>query len=184
MSLQPSHIRLLVSLLIVLSSSFAYSQEDTTSKIVNSKFPNGWDKNRNLRGRNAKILAWVCYKSKGFENKVCISIIPGEDSTGKPEYILSEMHTNKKPFNKWDYVFSYIKDYFINERGLKIGYWYVHLEIFNHKPTETELYSLIKKWRFRFIPSDPAMIEAGLDDNLWLEIFGFLPNRSLLTEEK
>ena len=175
-------------LLVILSIPYitSYAQVDSSLRIITGKFPDSWDKKRNLRSRNGKILAWVHFKSgEKFENKVCLQLVYGPDSTGNIEYFISEMYTNKKPFKKWNYEKTRYENYSVDTiTGLKFGYWDIHLEVFKHKPTEEELYSLFKKWKFRFLENDPDMVEAGLDDKLWLLVFGFSPNRKLLTAPK
>ena len=170
-----------LTVIVLMQSICVFSQIDSSSKIVNTQFPESWDKNRNLRNKRGQILAWLHYRNTQYENKVCIDFVKGKDSLGKTKYFISEMHTDKKPFNRWNYMYTRIENYFTSPNGMKFGYWDLHLEEFDHKPTEEELYALLKKWDFWFLENDPNMVEAGLDDKLWLSVFGFLPDRKRLT---
>ena len=49
----------------------------------------------------------------------------------------------------------------------------MHIKDFKSKPTEKELYDLLEKWNFNFYRGDVKTMEAGIDEKLWLEVFGF-----------
>ena len=56
------------------------------------------------------------------------------------------------------------------------GFYDVHLKRFNHKPSKKEIYSLLNKWEFTFEEKNGlSTIESGIDENLWLTTFGFIP---------
>lgn len=167
--------------IILMQAVSVFSQTDTSSKIVNAQFPDSWDKNRNMRKNRGQVLAWRHYKNKDYEYKSCIGFVAGEDSLGKMRYFISEDYTNKKPYNTWSTKYTRIENYFTAPNGMKFGYWDLHLEEFDHKPTAKEIYALLKKWRFGFAEDEPTLIEAGLDDKLWLSEFGFLPDRKRLS---
>ncbi len=183
MNLKLLYIKYLFSLVILIYTAPTFAQLDTLSKIYNSEFPDSWDSNRELRNRNGKILCWKHIKSgTSSEIKSCIVIVSGPDSTGNMEYYISEKYSNKKPFNKWHWGFIYYADYAIDSAtGMKFGFRDLHLKKYNHKPTEDELYGLFRKWEYAFFEEGSQTIEAGLDEKLWLDIFGFIPRRDKLT---
>ena len=98
--------------IILMQSISVFSQIDSSSKIVNTQFPDSWDKNRDLRNKRGQILAWVHYKSNVYENKICIDFVTGKDSLGRIAYYISGMHSSKKPFNKWNFMYTRIENYF------------------------------------------------------------------------
>lgn len=166
-------------LAILVSSAPTFAQDYNLSAITNSAFPDNWDTNRDLRKRNGKVLAWK-HTKRGtyFEGKSCITLVVGSDSTGNTEYFVGEMYSNEKPFTKWHYGFIHYSDYFTDSAtGMTFGFRDLHLERYSHRPAEEELYSLFQKWNYVFFEKNSKTIEAGLDEKLWREIFGFVPDR-------
>lgn len=138
-------------------------------------FPDTWDKNHDLRGNRTKVLAWTHKKDdQPFELKICITLLISSDSLGKPLYYISEKYTNEKPFNKW-YTASI---HYAPKEGQVFGFHDLHLEEFDHKPSKIELYELLNHWEFNLNEKDWQTIECGIDEQLWLDSFGFIPNQS------
>jgi hypothetical protein len=178
------HRFFLFTLLTTPLSTFA--QVDSFSKIINSTFPGKWDTNRDLRGRNGRVLAWTHIRSnRKNESKSCITLVFGPDSTGNIEYFISEMFTNKKPFKNWNHAWVYRQPAKPDSAsGLRIGLFYIHLKRFDHKPTEDELYGLFAEWNFHFFEKDSKTFEAGVDEKLWFNTFGFIPDREKIVKKE
>lgn len=141
----------------------------------NTRFPESWDKNHDLRGANSKVLAWTHKKNdEPFELKVCIKLLTSTDSAGKPVFYISEKYTNEKPFNKWHTG----STHYGPQEGQNFGFHDIHLKTFDHKPSKAELYQLLNNWKFSLYEKDWQTIECGIDEQLWLDTFGFIPNRS------
>lgn len=166
---------LFLTTLICIETSLA--QRNNPIEVKNSKFPNAWDKNRNLRMRNGKVLAWVHkLNGRGAGYRSCILLVQGTDSSGKAQYFISEMYTDKKPFDKWNQGWiHYGPNLHDTTSKFQIGYFDVHIEKFSHVPAEKELYDLLFRWKFSFFDASMKTIEAGIDKQLWLSIFGFEP---------
>jgi hypothetical protein len=171
---------LLITMLLV--SGVSYSQDP---KIVNKKFPDNWDANRDLRHKNGKVLAWAHYRlDRNTRSKSCLLLVCGSDSSGSINYYISVMYTNKKPYNKWYTGWThYLPDRSDSCSGLNIGYFDMHLKRFDHKPTEIELNNLLSKWDFSLTSISVKLIEAGIDEELWFDTFGFIPDKKMLTRE-
>lgn len=170
-------------LAVLAPASAIHAQTGDLRKVVHSAFPDRWDVNRNLRSRNGKVLLWQYTKrDDGFEMKSCITLVSGPDSSGKTEYFISEKYADKKPFAQWQYGFIYYADYFTDSAtGMRFGFRDVHIERYDHKPTESEIYALLRKWHYAFFKRVSQTIEAGLDEKLWLDTFGFVPGTKRLS---
>jgi hypothetical protein len=167
--------------LVLLLFSYGLSAQNTP---VNSgSFPDSWDKNRDLRGENGQVLAWVHQKDeRPFEVKNCILVVYGPDSAGRMEYYISQQYTNEIPFDKWHTGSIHYGPGQSGLHDLNSGYWDVHIEKFDHIPTEKELYDLFNKWKFSFYTEGWQTIEAGIDEKLWKELFGFVPGNDFKTK--
>lgn len=154
-------------------------------EVKNTVFPDSWDKNRNLRGRNIVVLAWThTMINKHNQARTCLTFLSGTDSTGNPEYFISEMSSYKKPFRKWRHSWNYYSpDFTYYDSTFRVGRFDIHLELFNHKPTETELYDLLSKWGFHLFNKNAKTIEAGIDEALWLRTFGFPVDKGRFIQE-
>lgn len=142
-------------------------------------FPESWDKNHDLRGTNSKVLAWVHRKDdRPFELKACITLLIRSDSLGKAVYCISEKYTNEKPFNKWDIG----SKHHAPREGEFFGFHDIHLRQFDHKPSKAELYQLLNYWGVSLYKNGWRTIECGIDEQLWLDTFGFIPNRSFTSK--
>ncbi len=162
---------------ILLLLSFVFFQINAQNE---SKFPDSWDTNNDLRGSNGEVLAWTHKKdtTRPFEYKSCITLVVGKDSLGMDEYFISQMYTNEKPFNKWHQS----SIHYGPDSTQLFGFHDVHIERFDHKPTEQEIYKLLDRWMFKLEKNDWITIEHGIDDSLWLKYFGFKPNKKLRME--
>jgi len=141
------YFRNLLLLCLPLSFFSVHGQTNDFSIIKNSAFPESWDNNRELRGRNGLVLAWTHTKSgKKNEGKSCITLIFGLDSIGNTEYFVIERYTNEKPFTKWDYAWiHYLPNNVDSVSGLRVGFFDNHIKRFEHQPTEKEVYDLFSK---------------------------------------
>ena len=100
------------------------------------------------------------------------------DSAGCDVYYLSGMYTDEKPFNKWYYMWIHrLPEFSDTTSGIRIGYFKFYLEKFNYKPSEKELNDLLDEWDFTLFEKDTKIIEAGIDNNLWMDTFGFVPDK-------
>lgn len=149
---------------------------------MDTTFPENWDANRTLRHRNGEVLLWAHYnRGMANERRVCLVLVTGEDSSGNTDYYLSEMYSDTKPFNKWNYGFIHYSDYFKDTvTGFSFGFHDVHLEVFHHKPTQAELMALLRKWEFCLYERNYKTILAGINSRLWLKRFGFVPDLNQL----
>jgi len=158
-------------LLLVLGISFSLlcQNEIKQNEIPCKTFPDSWDQNKNLRGSNGKVLTWSHFVDtiRHFEYKSCLVFFISKDSIGNPEYFVSSHYTNETPFDNW--TFSSIH-FGPKSPGLS-GFWDVHLEVFNHKPTLNEMQTLLSRWRFKL--KDKNTVEYGVDEELWFNTFGF-----------
>ena len=163
-------------------SSNAFSQVE---KIASASFPDSWDTNKNLRGKNGKVLLWKHVRNdRKNEWRNCIVLVIHSDSSGNNNYSISEMYTNKKPFKKWHFAWT---QYFPNssdtpQKSIE-GIFNTHLTTFTHKPTERELFDLFSKWDYSLIEKFSTTLEAGIDESLWLETFGFPPDKRKLVQQ-
>ena len=175
-------MKLLLTLTFLFSSLIIFAQNNNKPPVADTSFPEGWDRKHKLREHVYEVLAWVHKKDKWKnEYKVCLTVFESTDSLGKPQYFFSEHYSDKKPFRKWSYgSIHYSSSGFSSDSGILIGFWDLHLEIFDHKPLPQELYSLIKKWKFTFYEDDWITLEAGLDSRLWEKFFGFKPNQEFI----
>lgn len=166
------------------SSSLLHAQVGNFESAKNSVFPNEWDENRDLRGKNAKVLMWKHVKrGTSYEARYCITLLGGSDSLGNVEYFISEQYSNTTPFIKWHYGFIHYSDYFIDSAtGISFGYRDLHLQKYDHRPSEDELYKLFQKWRYATPKPNTEIIEAGIDEKLWLNTFGFAVDRQKLSK--
>lgn len=163
---------------------YSDAQAGNCRVVANAAFPNNWDTNRGLRKRNGKVLMWRHIKNvDSNEVRSCIVLVSGPDSTGKPEYFISEWYSDEKPFTKWNRSLSYYPNYFVDTKtGMKFGFRDVHLERYDHKPTKNELYYLLQKWHYTFFETGVQIIEAGVDERLWFETFGFIPDKKEMAQ--
>lgn len=51
----------------------------------------------------------------------------------------------------------------LTDAGIQVGYYDLHPEIYDHKPTKKELYELIKRWGLAFYQEGWNTVGAGLD---------------------
>lgn len=184
--LNNSRLSVLFLISLIISSIAVHGQSQKTLKFGDSTFPGNWDKNRDLRGRNGVVLAWTHTRSsRNTESKSCIKLVAGLDSAGKAVYFISEMYSDKKPFNKWHHSWRhYSPNYSDTASKMQFGYFDTHIERFDHKPTEKELYELLMRWEFSLFGKDFKTIEAGADGKLWLETFGFIPDRKIFIDKE
>jgi hypothetical protein len=173
-------MKLLVSFLIILfviPSSATVAQNKINVAVADTSFPESWDRKQKFRENVYNVLAWVHQKDEsGYEYRSCLVIFESVDSLGRPEYFLSQHYTNKKPFKKWNYSSIHYGGGYFTASGIEVGYHDLHLEIYDHKPTQKEVYELINKWEFKFYKKDWITVEAGLDSVLWQAILGFKPD--------
>jgi hypothetical protein len=154
---------------------------------VKSVIPDTWNTNKDIRKKIGDVLAWkhIKVRTQQYEEKSCIGIRIEPDSLGRYYYIVSEIYSNKDPFDTWIYQYTYYDNYYIDTvTKIKTKDWDLNIKAYNHKPSEAELYALLQKWQFHLSEIDPNTIEAGLNDNLWKSTFGFLPNRKILVQSK
>ena len=172
-------MKLLIPFLIILFlfPSAVLIGQKTNVTVADTSFPESWDRKQKFRENVYNVLAWVHRKDKsGDEYRACLVIFESVDSLGKPQYFFSGHYTNKKPFNRWNYSSIYYGGRVFTASGFEVGYYDLHLEIFDHKPFQKELYELINRWGFKFYKENWITIEAGLDPNVWQTILGFKPN--------
>ena len=159
------------------------AQDNKKVAVADTSFPENWDRKHKLRGNVYNVLAWVHHKDEyGYEYRSCLVIFESTDSLGKPEYFFSEHDTNKKPFNKWRYSSIHYSGGFFTNSGIEVGYHNLHLEVYDHKPTQKELYELISKWQFKFYKENWITVEAGFDSKLWQIFFDFKPDLDFFTK--
>ncbi|MFT3702532.1 MAG: hypothetical protein QM802_09190 [Agriterribacter sp.] len=176
-------MKTLLLLPIIACCLFSFAQTYDFSKVSNSKFPESWDNNRDLRGKNGQVLAWAYIKTgRKYENRLCLTLVYGPDSTGNIEYFISQMFSSEKPFDKWSYAMVH---YLPNKRDttakLQIGFFDTHIRRFTNKPNEKEIYDLLTKWNFSLFAKGSKTLEAGIDETLWLNSFGFPIDKKKLT---
>jgi hypothetical protein len=159
-----------IFILTFLTSVNALSQtKNLESKIVNANFPNSWDVNRELRGKDGQVLAWAHFKAnKTEQSKSCLTLQCWQDSSSKMNYLISAKHSYEQPFNTW-------RQGYMHYAGLLD----THIKGFDHKPTEKELTDLILRWQYCLINMDVKTVEAGLDEKLWFDTFGFIPDKKV-----
>lgn len=136
-----------------------------------STFPEAWDSSRSLRGTKGQILIWtqIVDPSRNFEMKSCIKLDISKDSTGKNIYTISSMYTNERPYNIWNYQMIHWGP----TPPSNCGYIDLHIENFDHQPTQKEIDSLFDRWMFKTTILNK---NYGIDEKLWLFHFGFIPN--------
>ena len=144
---------------------------------IESTFPELWDKNRNLRGEKGQVLSWTYKKDtiRPFEYKSCIMLVMGKDTSGKDEYYISEMYTNEKPFNEWNHA----SIHYGPDSTQLFGFHDVHIEKFDHKPSQKEIFILLNHWKFKLIEDDWITVEYGIDKKLCMKYFEFIPMLNL-----
>ena len=178
-----SWLKIFISFALLFSSVAVIAQKNINAPVSDTSFPESWDRKQKLRGSVYDVLAWVHKKDiSGNEIRSCLTVFESTDSPGKPQYFLSQHYTDKKPFTKWNYDFIYYGRSAFTDSGIIVGYFDLHLEIFDHKPSEKELYELIRKWEFEFYNEDWITLEAGLDSKLWQTVFGFKPDLKFTLE--
>ncbi len=141
----------------------------------NATFPDSWDTNRDLRGAQGQVLAWThkIDTARPYEYKHCLILFVAKDSSGKDEYFVAEMYTNEKPFNKWHYS----AIHFGPDPPRMFGFHDLHLEQFDHRPSRQEMYKLLDRWMFKLTEEGWIIQEWGIDEKLWMQYFGFIPER-------
>lgn len=159
-------------ILIISITAVTFGQSVKNPPISKGTFPKDWDITNKLK--DYKILAWTQKKdSRPFEYRSCICLSSRFISEGKMEFFIEEKYTNEKPFTKWNTSMIHFSP---KESDSTTGYWDFHLQKFDHKPTEKEMYELLTKWNFKFYVKNWKTITAGINENLWLKELGFIPD--------
>lgn len=147
---------------------------DTIITYSKGNFPNEWDLNRELRGNDKEVLIWKYIKDElGKEFKFCLTYKTKEDSSGGEMIFIEEMRSEPPNFNEWETaLISYAPDL---SNPNSIGYHDWLLRSFDHKPEKEEIYKMFDEFMFSLKDQNWMTIEAGIDLELWMKIFGFSP---------
>ncbi len=167
------------SLLWVLGNS-VIAQVPSKAHLNTGRFPESWDPQRTMRGQKREVLAWGQFRDgRPYEFRNCLTLGIYVDSLGKKEYSFSQEYSNEKPFDKWHIGSIH---YGPAEDEL-IGYYDVHLKVFDHRPSEQEIHDLLQKWHFSLVKDRFETVEHGMDKRLWRRKLGFVPDLMVVPEE-
>jgi len=146
--------------------------------VPDTVFPQSW-MNEGLKeelGRK-ECLVWLQKKdSRPYEVRSCIAFMRSTDSLGKPEYRLKHIYSADSLFNEWHMGMIHYTSPSESNDGMLFGYWDMHLENFDHKPSKKEINDLFERWHFSVFEKDWEIVDFGINMDLWMDIFGFVPD--------
>jgi hypothetical protein len=144
-------------------------------------FPDSWDTKRELRGEDGKVLTWIHgINDAGNEWKSCLLLQVKDDYRGHVEYSIMQKNSHQSPFDEWNIGFI---DY-APDSVSKFGFNDLLVRTYEHVPTKKEIYKLFNEFHFEFQSNTYLTLEAGLDKKLWMNSFGFIPQKYLPQKEK
>lgn len=125
----------------------------------------------------ADVLIWLDKKDpRPFEVRSCITISTSFDSIGNMEYLLKHIYANDSEFKKWTTTgMHYEMDYRESVNAGYVGGWDWHVEKFEHRPSKAEMEELLEKWRFFVDTGNWTVVSFGLNKQVWMDVFGFVP---------
>lgn len=126
-----------------------------------------------LDGIDEEILVFTNKKDKNrdFEYRSCITLSIHEDSAKNLEYFISGYYTNEKPYRDWNLS----SIHFGPDSGQLLGFHDLHIETFDSIPSEKTIIKLLDRWMFTIKEVDYITVEYGIDNELWLKHFGYIP---------
>lgn len=124
-------------------------------------------------------LIWLDKKDeRPVEIRSCFAVFTDFDSLGNAQYNFKHIYANDSRFKNWNLSsIHYSPDYSGANKGLTVGFWDIHLETFDHKPSKKEIEDLLEHWMI--CPEKDEnwkVVTFGLNKRLWLETLGFVPD--------
>lgn len=147
-----------------------------TDSLKQTSFPESWDQNNVLRGERGEVLIWGKFKSN-FDDRIikkCVLIETHLDTTGNYYFVISEK-SSVVPFERWS-VSTIHRHPSKEVKNPDPRVYTIKRTLTTYEPIEkSDIKKLFGIGSYYFSFDDYTLVEAGIDNKLWYQLFGIKP---------